>query len=54
MARGKTTKCPNTKCRSSMSACYVKVPRSGKIEYGGTAYYCRNCGTYVIAGPDYQ
>lgn len=37
-----------------MSACYVKVPRSGKIEYAGTSYYCRNCGVFVVGRPEDQ
>jgi hypothetical protein len=52
MARGKTTKCPM--CESSMSAMRVKIPRSGKEEYAGTSYHCRECGAFLIAGPAEQ
>jgi hypothetical protein len=41
-------------CDSSMSACRVKAQRSGKEEYAGISYYCRECGAFLIAGPAEQ
>ena len=48
MARGPTTKCPF--CKSALSYAYVKVPRSGKVEFTDDLYYCRGCGTSVKKG----
>lgn len=54
MPRGPTVKCPNKKCRKTMSACYVKTPRSGKVVYAGSSFYCRYCGVFVISAPKDQ
>jgi hypothetical protein len=48
MARGPTTKCPF--CHGALSYAYVKVPRSGKVEFTDALYYCRRDGTVVKRG----